>query len=204
VSSRTARATQRNPVSEGKKKKKNRHFYLLSHPACPENTYCIYAHCRVSFAVPWLTGSCRFCCCPASWKGISPPYHQQNNYTSSKFRVKCLLNVCGFYIFFNNYLFYVYKYIVAVFRRRRLITLLQMVVSHHVVAGNWTQDLWKSVFLTAEPSLQPPFYILFKHWKLSSYKLGTIQILIKCTKVKGWEGDRGHRASLDVEFWIGS
>jgi hypothetical protein len=21
---------------------------------------------------------------------------------------------------------------------------LQMVVSHHVVAGNWTQDLWKS------------------------------------------------------------
>jgi hypothetical protein len=22
--------------------------------------------------------------------------------------------------------------------------LLQMVVSHHVVAGNWTQDLWKS------------------------------------------------------------
>jgi hypothetical protein len=29
------------------------------------------------------------------------------------------------------YLFYVYEYTVAV----------QMVVSHHVVAGNWTQDL---------------------------------------------------------------
>ena len=32
------------------------------------------------------------------------------------------------------YLFYVYEYIVAV----------QMVVSHHVAAGNWTQDLWKN------------------------------------------------------------
>jgi hypothetical protein len=34
----------------------------------------------------------------------------------------------------------------------------QMVVSHHVVAGNWTQDLWKSsqCFSTTEPSLCPP------------------------------------------------
>jgi hypothetical protein len=32
----------------------------------------------------------------------------------------------------------------------------QMVVSHHMVAGIWTQDLWKSSqCLTAEPSLQP-------------------------------------------------
>jgi hypothetical protein len=30
---------------------------------------------------------------------------------------------------------------------------LQMVVSHHVVASNWTQD--QTVFLTAEPSLKP-------------------------------------------------
>ena len=38
------------------------------------------------------------------------------------------------------YLFYVYKYIVAIFRHTRrghLIT-LQMVVSYHMVAGNWT------------------------------------------------------------------
>jgi hypothetical protein len=36
------------------------------------------------------------------------------------------------------YLFYVYKYTVAVFRhtRRRHLITLQMVVSHHVIAGN--------------------------------------------------------------------
>jgi hypothetical protein len=30
-----------------------------------------------------------------------------------------------------------------------------MVVSNHVVAGIWTQGLWKSSVYTAEPSLQP-------------------------------------------------
>ena len=37
---------------------------------------------------------------------------------------------------------------------------LQIVVSHYVVAGNWTQDLFKSsqCFLTTEPSLQLPQY----------------------------------------------
>jgi hypothetical protein len=40
----------------------------------------------------------------------------------------------------------VYEYTVAVFRhtRRGHRIPLQMVVSHHVVAGNWTQNLWKS------------------------------------------------------------
>ena len=44
------------------------------------------------------------------------------------------------------YLLVIYKYTVAVFRhpRRGHQTSLQLVVSHHVVAGNWTQDLWKS------------------------------------------------------------
>jgi hypothetical protein len=52
--------------------------------------------------------------------------------------------------FFKIYLFiyfiYIYEYIVAIFRhtRRGHQISLQMVVSHHVVAGNWTQDLWKS------------------------------------------------------------
>ena len=51
-----------------------------------------------------------------------------------------------FFLFFFKDLFYVYKYTVAVFRhtRRGHQIPLQMVVSHHVVAGNWTQDLWKS------------------------------------------------------------
>jgi hypothetical protein len=40
---------------------------------------------------------------------------------------------------------YVSEYTVAVFRhtRRGQQISLQMVVSHHVVAGNWTQNLWK-------------------------------------------------------------
>ena len=44
------------------------------------------------------------------------------------------------------YLFYLYEYTVMVFRhtRRGHQIPLQMVVSHHVVAGIWTQDLWKS------------------------------------------------------------
>ena len=43
-------------------------------------------------------------------------------------------------------LFYVYEYTVAVLRhtRRSHWIPLQMVVSHHVFAGNLTQDLWKS------------------------------------------------------------
>jgi hypothetical protein len=55
--------------------------------------------------------------------------------------------------FFLKGLFYVYKYTVAVFRhtRRGRQIPLQMVVSHHVVAGNCTQDL----LLTTEPFLQP-------------------------------------------------
>jgi hypothetical protein len=44
------------------------------------------------------------------------------------------------------YLFIICKYTVAVFRhsRRGYQILLRMVVSHHVVAGIWTQDLRKS------------------------------------------------------------
>jgi len=63
------------------------------------------------------------------------------------------------FFFLKIYSFIIYKYTVAVIRyiRRGHRISLQMVVSHHVVAGNWTQDLWKSsrVLLTAEPSLQP-------------------------------------------------
>ena len=50
-------------------------------------------------------------------------------------------------IFLKIYLlFIICKYTVAVFRhtRRGSHTLLQMVVSHDVVAGIWTQDLPKS------------------------------------------------------------
>jgi hypothetical protein len=48
--------------------------------------------------------------------------------------------------FFKIYLCIICEYTVAVFRhtKRRCQIPLQMVVSHHVVARIWTQDLWKS------------------------------------------------------------
>jgi hypothetical protein len=61
-------------------------------------------------------------------------------------------------IFFKD-LFIICKYTIAVFRhcRRGRQILLQMVVSHHVVAGILTPDLRKSsrVLLPTEPSHQP-------------------------------------------------
>ena len=52
----------------------------------------------------------------------------------------------SFFIFKKIYLFHVYEYNVPVFRHTRWghQIPLQMFVSHHVVAGNWNQDLWKS------------------------------------------------------------
>jgi hypothetical protein len=65
-----------------------------------------------------------------------------------------------FYFYFYFYLFIICKYTVAVFRhsRRGSQISLWMVVSHHVVSGIWTPDLWKSsrVLLPTEPSHQPP------------------------------------------------
>jgi hypothetical protein len=66
-----------------------------------------------------------------------------------------------FFFFLKIYLFITCKYTVAVFRRGRHIS-LQMVASHHVVAGIWTLDLRKSsrVLLPTEPSHQPQVRIL--------------------------------------------
>jgi hypothetical protein len=49
-----------------------------------------------------------------------------------------LLSQFLFFFFFKIYLFYGYEYIVAIFRhtRRGHWIPLQMVVNHHVVAGN--------------------------------------------------------------------
>jgi hypothetical protein len=90
------------------------------------------------------------------------------------------------WIFFYNflkdfiYLFIICKYTVAVFRhtRRGSQILLQMVVSHHVVAGIWTLDLQKSspVLLPTEPSHQPP-----RHEFLCNH-LKTIPILLTFCK----------------------
>jgi hypothetical protein len=70
-----------------------------------------------------------------------------------------------FYFILFIYLFIICKYTVAVFRHSRggRQILLRMVVSHHVVAGIWTLDLWKSsrVLLPTEPSHQPDKYFQF-------------------------------------------
>ena len=53
----------------------------------------------------------------------------------------------NFPVIFLKDLFYVYEYIVADFRltrRGHQIPLIVMVVSHPVVAENWTQDTWES------------------------------------------------------------
>jgi hypothetical protein len=57
-----------------------------------------------------------------------------------------LLGWSHLFFFFKIYLFITCKYTVAVFKhaKRGHQISLQMVVSHHVVAGIWTQDFWKS------------------------------------------------------------
>jgi hypothetical protein len=76
-----------------------------------------------------------------------------------------------FFFFFFKDLFIMCKYTVAVFRhsRRGSQISLRMVVSHLVVAGIWTRDLWKisRVLLPAEPSHQPTSSVL-NHWAVFS------------------------------------
>jgi len=103
-----------------------------------------------------------------------------------------------FFFFRFIYSFITYKYTVAVFRytgRGNRIS-LQMVVSHHVVAGNWTQDLWKSsqVLLTAEPSLQPP-HVFFCFGIILSYWFG----LILCFAEREIEIERDRERESEAE-----
>jgi hypothetical protein len=71
------------------------------------------------------------------------------------------------------YLFILCKYTVFRHTRRGHGIPLQMVVSHHVVSGNWTQDLWKSRGLeplTSEP-LRPMSCFNEKHFPASFLSL---------------------------------
>jgi len=70
--------------------------------------------------------------------------------------IKWLL-LCSFFFLTFIYIFYTCEYTVAVFRhtRKRHQIPLQIVVSHHVVAGNWTQDLLKNgQYSSTDRSLQ--------------------------------------------------
>jgi hypothetical protein len=83
-------------------------------------------------------------------------------------------------VFFKDLFIILCKYTVAVFThsRRGSQISLRMVVSHHVVAGIWTLDLWKSsrVLLPTEPSHQPPD-VFFLNTVLKSQNLEAIQYL---------------------------
>jgi hypothetical protein len=86
-----------------------------------------------------------------------------------------LLDFFCFYLFFLKkiYLLTICKYTVAVFRhsRRGSQISLQMVVSHHVVAGIWTPDLRKSswVLLPTEPSHQSSFVSQESIWMPTNF-----------------------------------
>jgi hypothetical protein len=138
------------------------------------------------------------CRCEASW-AFSHPLWLIHWWTASSSQVLVIMlvkfygyNFCcywklqshrntqwssDFFFFLKIYLFITCKYTVAVFKhtRRGRQILLQMVVSHHVVAGIWTLDLRKSsqVLLPTEPSHQPDpltfiiFLTLFPQCSLS-------------------------------------
>jgi hypothetical protein len=77
--------------------------------------------------------------------------------------------VCvSFSFFFKTYLFHVYEYAVAVFRhtRRGHQIPLQMVMSHQVVARNWTQDLWKNRAPSPAPFVVFPASLTGMQWLL--------------------------------------
>jgi hypothetical protein len=89
----------------------------------------------------------------------SPQTHPFPNLGNCSITQEGLLKPAQFILVWAHwfiYLFYEYEYTVAVFRhirRGHLIPLLQMVVSHHVIAGNWTQEQLPSL----QPQLHKPF-----------------------------------------------
>jgi len=86
------------------------------------------------------------------------------------YRISTSVDGEPFFFFFKDLLFIICKYTVAVLRHSRRGSQISswMVVSHHVVARTWTQDLRKSswVLLPTEPSHQPPMENLYGHVRL--------------------------------------
>ena len=90
----------------------------------------------------------------------------------------------------KTYLFHLYEYTVAVFRHTRKghWIPLQMVVSHHVVAGNWTRDLWKSslnhraispacIICSSKVRYNSLSFIFIKHY---THRFGILARLCNC------------------------
>jgi hypothetical protein len=93
----------------------------------------------------------------SKWDGVCNARHSDSGDQHQS--VDLILLFFCLFLFFKDLFIIICKYTVAVFRhtRRGSQNLLRMVVSHHVVAGIWTLDLWKSsrVLLPTEPSHQP-------------------------------------------------
>ena len=101
--------------------------------------------CPVEEKQVLLTGTIHLygLCCFAYWDTVSL---SSPGWPATHYVAQAAAN--SFFFFFKRIinLFYLYEYTVAVFRhtKRGHQISLQLVVSHHMAAGNWTQDLWKS------------------------------------------------------------
>ena len=75
------------------------------------------------------------------------------------------------------YLFYVYENTIALFRHTRTghQIPLQMVVNHHVVAGNWTHNLRKSIQCSYPQSHNSSPCTFFIYWLRSGFYLSILQ-----------------------------
>ena len=96
--------------------------------------------------------------------------------------------------------------------RRGLRIPLQMVMSHHMVGGNWNSGPLEkqSVLLTAEPSLQPPKDSIVNKWCWLNWcsacrKMQIDPFLFPCTKLKSkWIKDlhiKPDTLKLIEEMW---
>jgi hypothetical protein len=95
---------------------------------------------QLSRVFPWIGGGYR-CLWSGFICGCWDPNSEPHTCTLNTLKPALLLfkaNLSGTFKKINYYLFYVYEYTIAIFRhtRRGNWIPLQMVVSHHVVAGN--------------------------------------------------------------------
>jgi hypothetical protein len=119
-------------------------------------------------------------------------------------------HISFFFFFFKDLFIIICKYTVVVFRHSRggSQISLQMVVSHHVVAGIWTLNLWKSsrVLLPTEPSHQPYSHIswasFFLHIRGRKWLLHPLWVPV-CWTQAVWELPLLQVAGLEgsIQMW---
>jgi hypothetical protein len=150
---------------------------LLQHPGIVFEV-CVCVHAQIT--------TCTDTCQEKTKKPNSVPGSQFPHCKNHRHLGVCFHKRFTFFIFFLRfiYLFLICKYTVAVFRhsRRGRQISLRMVVSHHVVAGNWTQYLWKSSQCSYLLShLASPVYI----FRMTFVYLRVCACAPVCTEVRG-------------------